>query len=131
MSKTEKIKQFNTLMETFLGQISPLVGTSYRHYYEKLVKANAIMPIKQFYTYVIPYKKKILNKDESYFKDTSVYEKHVSGDNSDTVFQEIIRLTNIYDKLDKPNKEQMWMYFQALLVLSEEYHNYGQPKTLY
>lgn len=130
MSKTEKIKQFNTLMETFLGQISPLVGTSYKHYYEKLVKMNAIMPIQQFYTYVMPHKTKILNKDESYFKDSSIYEEHITQDNSDTVFQEIIRLTNIYDKLDDPNKEQMWMYFQALLVLSEEYHNFGHQKTL-
>ena len=118
MSKVEKIKQFNTLMETFLGQISPLVGTSYKHYYAKLVKANAIMPIQQFYEYVSPYKHKIVTKDESYFRETNNFKEQITGD---YIFQEIIRLTNIYDKLDDDNKSQMWMYFQALLVLSEEY----------
>tara|TARA_B110000902_G_scaffold248472_1_gene305596 strand:- start:221 stop:592 length:372 start_codon:yes stop_codon:yes gene_type:complete len=118
MSKVEKIKQFNILMETFLGQISPLVGTSYKHYYSKLVKANAIMPIKQFYLYVSPFKTKIVNKDESYFKRTDNFKEKITGDD---IFLEIIRLTNIYDKLDSDNKTQMWMYFQALLVLSEEY----------
>ena len=118
MSKVEKIKQFNTLMETFLGQISPLVGTSYKHYFSKLVKANAIMPIQQFYQYVIPFKNKIVAKDESYFRQTENFKEQITGDD---MFQEIIRLTNIYDKLDEDNKVQMWMYFQALLVLSEEY----------
>lgn len=118
MSKVEKIKQFNTLMETFLGQISPLVGTSYKHYFGKLVKANAIMPIQQFYQYVSPFKNKIVSKDESYFRQTENFKEQITGDD---IFQEIIRLTNIYDKLDEANKTQMWMYFQALLVLSEEY----------
>ena len=118
MSKVEKIKTFNTLMETFLGQISPLVGTSYKHYYSKVVKANAIMPIQQFYQYVSPYRNKIINKDESYFRQTDNFKEKITGDD---MFKEIIRLTNIYDKLDDDNKTQMWAYFQALLVLSEEY----------
>ena len=118
MSKVEKIKTFNTLMETFLGQISPLVGTSYKHYYSKVVKANAIMPIQQFYQYVSPYRNKIINKDESYFRQTDNFKQQITGDD---MFKEIIRLTNIYDKLDDDNKTQMWAYFQALLVLSEEY----------
>jgi hypothetical protein len=119
MSKVEKVKQFNVLMETFLGQISPLVGTSYRYYFEKVIKANSIMPIKQFYIYVSPYRNKIKNKDESYFKNTGNFKEQISEDN---MFQEIIRLTNIYEKLDDVNKNQMWMYFQALLVLSDEYN---------
>ena len=119
MSKVEKVKQFNVLMETFLGQISPLVGTSYRHYFEKLVKENSIMPIKQFYINVNPFKNKIKNKDESYFRDTSNFQEQITGD---TMFQEIMRLTNIYAKLDDDSENQMWMYFQALLLLTEEYH---------
>tara|TARA_B100000768_G_scaffold181829_2_gene206733 strand:+ start:3960 stop:4328 length:369 start_codon:yes stop_codon:yes gene_type:complete len=119
MSKVEKVKQFNVMMETFLGQISPLVGTSYRHYFEKLVKANCIMPIKQFYIYVSPFKNKIITKDESYFTESQNFKEQITGD---SIFQEIIRLTNIYEKLDNDNRNQMWMYFQALFVLSEEYN---------
>ena len=84
MSKVKKIKQFNILMETFLGQISPLVGTSYKHYYSKLVKANAIMPIKQFYLYVSPFKTKIVNKDESYFRETTNF-KDGNGDGGEII----------------------------------------------
>ena len=76
------------------------------------------MPIQQFYQYVIPFKHKIVTKDESYFRQTENFKEQITGDD---MFQEIIRLTNIYDKLDEDNKTQMWMYFQALLVLSEEY----------
>jgi len=123
MSKIEKIKQFNILMETFLTQISPLVGTSYKHYFSKLIKANALLPIKQFYVYVEPHKKQIINRDESYFKNTDNYHDYVHNDRKDKVFEEIIRLNTIYDKLDKKNREEMWLYFQALLVLSEEYNN--------
>ena len=117
--RVEKIKQFNELMTIFLGQISPLVGTSYCHYFENAIRMNALMPIKQFYLHVYPYKKKIINKDESYFKNTDNFKEKIKGDK---MFQEIMRLKNIYDKLDEMNKEQMWMYFQALLVLSEEYN---------
>ena len=38
MSKIEKIKEFNMILETFLSQLSPLVGTSYHHYFKKLIK---------------------------------------------------------------------------------------------
>lgn len=119
-NRVEKIKQFNELMSTFLGQISPLVGSSYCHYFENVIRVNAIMPIKQFYLHVSPLKKKIINKDESYFRDTDNFKEKIKGDK---MFQEILRLKNIYDKLDELNKEQMWMYFQALLILSEEYHS--------
>ena len=63
-------------------------------------------------------KTKIVNKDESYFKRTDNFKEKITGD---AIFLEIIRLTNIYDKLDSDNKTLMLMYFQALLVLSEEY----------
>ena len=123
--KVEKIKQFNTLMETFLTQISPLIGTYYKNYFSKLIKVNSIMPIKKFYLHVIPFKKKIITKDESYFKEPDNFNDHnlLNENNKDRVFNEIIRLKDIYDKLDETTQNGVWVYFQALLVLSEEYHN--------
>lgn len=123
--KVEKIKQFNTLMETFLTQISPLIGTYYKNYFSKLIKVNSIMPIKKFYLNVIPFKNKIINKDESYFKEPDNFNGHdlLNENNKDRVFNEIIRLKDIYNKLDETNQSGVWVYFQALLVLSEEYHN--------
>ena len=49
MSKVEKIKSFNEILETFLKQLSPIIGTTYHFYFQKLVKANAVMQIQQFY----------------------------------------------------------------------------------
>ena len=41
MSKIENIKEFNNILETFLGQLVPLIGTTYHHYFKKLIRMNA------------------------------------------------------------------------------------------
>ena len=57
MPNIEKVKEFNTIIESFLIQVSPIVGTSYHFYYKKLIKVNAVEPIKLFQTeVVIPYR---------------------------------------------------------------------------
>tara|TARA_E500000178_G_scaffold356655_1_gene436702 strand:+ start:16115 stop:16486 length:372 start_codon:yes stop_codon:yes gene_type:complete len=120
MSKVEKIKSFNEILETFLQQLSPIIGTTYHFYFQKLVKANAVMPIQQFLLEVIPFKEKIMNKDESYFLDIeSNAEDKIQGD--EQVLTEILRLKDIYSGLDNQSRQEVWNYFQALIVLSEEY----------
>ena len=120
MSKVEKIKSFNEILETFLQQLSPIIGTTYHFYFQKLVKANAVMPIQQFLLEVIPFKEKIMNKDESYFLDIETNaEDKIQGD--EQVLTEILRLKDIYSGLDNQSRQEVWNYFQALIVLSEEY----------
>jgi uncharacterized protein (UPF0305 family) len=119
MSKVNKIKDFNNIMEVFLNQLSPYVGTSYYHYYIKLIKVNAILPIQQFIKHVLPYKTKIFEKDESYFNENDNYKEKING-NEDTL-TEILRLQTIYYKLDKDSQNEVWNYMQALIILSEEY----------
>tara|TARA_B100002019_G_C21160727_1_gene543161 strand:+ start:215 stop:586 length:372 start_codon:yes stop_codon:yes gene_type:complete len=120
MSKVEKIKSFNEILETFLQQLSPIIGTTYHFYFQKLVKANAVMPIQQFLVEVIPFKDKIMNKDESYFLDIeNNAEDKIQGD--EQVLTEILRLKDIYSGLDNQSRQEVWNYFQALIVLSEEY----------
>ena len=120
MSKVEKIKSFNEILETFLQQLSPIIGTTYHFYFQKLVKANAVMPIQQFLVEVIPFKDKIMNKDESYFLDIETNaEDKIQGD--EQVLTEILRLKDIYSGLDNQSRQEVWNYFQALIVLSEEY----------
>ena len=119
MSKVNKIKDFNNIMETFLNQLSPYIGTSYYHYYTKLIKVNAVLPIQQFIQYVLPYKKKIFEKDESYFNENDNHKEKING-NEDTL-TEILRLQTIYYKLDKESQNELWNYMQALTILSEEY----------
>lgn len=119
MSKTTKIKEFNSIMETFLNQLSPYVGTSYYYYYKKLIKVNAVLPIQQFVQHVLPYKVKIFEKDESYFKETDNHKDKIQGD--EATLTEILRLQNIYYKLDNDSRKEVWTYMQALSILSEEY----------
>lgn len=119
MSKKEKIKEFNSILETFLQQLSPIVGTSYHHYFKKLIRVNSLMPINEYCKNVLPYKEKIMNKDETYFSNTSNHQDKINNDR-DTI-NEILRLKEIYYKLDRESIDEVWNYFQALIILSEEY----------
>ena len=120
MSKVEKIKSFNEILETFLQQLSPIIGTTYHFYFKKLVKANAIMPIQQFIGEVLPYKQQIMNKDESYFlKIEDEIGDKIQGNKK--ILSEILRLKDIFSGLDEQSREEVWNYFQALVILSEEY----------
>jgi len=120
MTKVENIKDFNSILDTFLGQLSPLIGSFYQNKFRQLTKANSTIGIKKFYEYVVPFKKQIMEEDETYFKNDLDYNQYHDGD---FFIEEIVRLKNIYDKLDTENRKQMWSYFQALLVLSEQYHH--------
>jgi len=119
MSKIEKIKEFNSIMELFLSQLSPIVGTSYHHYFKKLIRVNSLLPIQEYCKNVLPYKQKIMTKDESYFCNTDNHENAIKDDRN--TINEILRLKEIYTKLDKDSINEVWEYFQALIILSEEY----------
>jgi hypothetical protein len=115
----EKIKQFNEILDSFLIQVSPLVGTSYHHYFQQVVKANSILPIESFLTHVLPMRDKILNRDETYFINTDNHKDKIQDDNN--ILNEILRLQGIYNQIDETSKSNVWDIFQALLFLGEEY----------
>lgn len=119
MSKIDKIKEFNSIMELFLSQLSPIVGTSYHHYFKKLIRVNSLLPIQEYCKNVLPYKQKIMTKDESYFYNTDNHQNEIKDDRN--TINEILRLKEIYTKLDKDSINEVWEYFQALIILSEEY----------
>ena len=115
---SDKIKTFNSILESFLAQTSSLVGTTYHHYFLKLIKINAPVPINFAIKHLLIYKEKILNKDESYFTNKDVSEFAQVTDN---ILGEILRLKDIYYKLDEDSKENVWSILQALLQLTIEY----------
>lgn len=119
MSYIQKVKDFNTILESLLAQISPIIGSSYNHYFKKLIKVNAVLPIQQFCQYGLHYKKKIMEKDESYFKNVDNHKDYI--DNDKNKLNEILRLKGIIDKVDEESKENVWSIFQALVILAEEY----------
>ena len=125
--KPKIIKEFNLILETFLSQLSPLIGTTYHHYFKQLTKVNAILPIQQFSNNVYPHKMKIIEEDESYFTDTSSRKNDIDDmqeyfkTDEETTLNEILRLKDIYYKLDENSRKEVWSYFKALTILSEDY----------
>lgn len=129
-TRNNKIKTFNSILESFLSQMSQLVGTSYHYYFKKLILINAPLPIKYASTYLISFKDQIINKDENYFHsgDNTLHTKfneatELSKLPAETVLSEILRLKDIYYQLDEVSKENVWAILQALLQLSIEYNN--------
>lgn len=118
---SEKVKQFNEILSSFLIQVSPLVGSTYYQQFQTIVKYNSLLPIEQFLVHALPVRDKILNRDESYFNNTTNHIDKI-GDN-EYVLNEILRLTNIYSQIDEESRSNVWDIFQAMLILGEEYIN--------
>ena len=118
MSK-ENIKQFNDIINSFLIQCSPLVGTTYQYRYSQIIKCNALLPIEQFLINVLPLRDKILNRDETYFDNNEQELNKFTG--PELSLNEIIKLRGIYSKMDQESKDNSWDILQALLILAEEY----------
>jgi hypothetical protein len=122
MSKGEIIRSFNSILENFLQQVSPLIGTSYCHYFKQFIKANCVLPIQYFINNIYNnnnLENKILNRDESYFTDPETYSEITKE--YDSGMMEIIRLKGIYEQLSSDSKDNVWDISQALLILSKEY----------
>jgi hypothetical protein len=126
MDKVEIIKNFNSILGDFLKQISPMVGTTYHHYFTKLIQINAIEPIRLFSYYVHnsekPLATYIETRNEEYFENTDNHKKYMNNDTSENALMEIIKLKGIYTQLNKESKDNLWDILQALLQLSKEYN---------
>jgi hypothetical protein len=125
-TKVDKIKAFNSIIEDFLKQTTPIVGTTYYFYFTKLIKVNSTLPINYASSHLLKYKDKILSKDISYFSDKNNVSEEISEleskyNNNDIMF-EILRLKDIYYKLNETSRDNVWDILQALLLLTIEYN---------
>jgi hypothetical protein len=118
---SEKIKQFNEILSSFLIQVSSLVGSTYHHQFQTIVKYNSLLPIEQFLIHALPVRDKILNRDESYFNNNKNHIDKIG--NNENILNEILRLQNIYNQIDETSRSNVWDIFQAMLILGEEYIN--------
>lgn len=127
--KSDIIKNFNSILESFLSQTSSMegVGTTYIYYYKKLILVNAPLPIKYASEHMLMFKDQIINRDEAYFHNScEIKDKFNELTNRlprDTILDEILRLKDIYYKLDKESQDNLWQILQALLQLVIEYTN--------
>jgi len=111
------VSQFNEVLESFLDQLSPTIGTKYANKFRFYVSMDTTMAIEKFLVHAIPLREKIINRDETYFTSPECSDK--ATDNN--TISEIVQMQSIYGKLNKESKKNLWDIFQALLLLGEEY----------
>ena len=104
------IKQFNDISIDFLTQTSSLVGCSYLYKFKLMTKVNCVYAIDSFIQNVLPYKNKIVNREESFFMNKSI----------DNYMDDIIGIKQIYHTLDEESKNNIWEIVLALVYLAEE-----------
>jgi len=114
----EIIKKFNEILESFLLQVSPIVGPKYHKKFKMAVKFNSSLALEKFLVYVLPVRDKIINRDETYFTN---YNPDTSNDSDMEMVKEFVNLREIYQKLNKDSMDNVWDIFQALLILGEDY----------
>ena len=103
--KSEIIKQFNNIVESFLHQLQPLLGKNYLFYFKKFIKINCILPIKNFIFYSKDHRDEILSRNESYFQKKNNWTGEVKKfAKAKYYFSEIFRLNHIWDDLDINSK---------------------------
>ena len=112
------IIQFNEILTSFLVQIIPIVGSTYHSNVQTIIRFNSALPIENFLYYAIECRDKIMNRDESYFRDKTIVTSNVVRNDK---LDEVFKLQNIYGVLDKESKDNVWDIFQALLILGEDY----------
>lgn len=115
-NKTNKIKEFNMVVLAFLNQLENVTNISYISQFNKLIEVNSLLPIEQFINHALPVRDKIINKDESYFCDESNY-----NTKDEMLLGEILHLKGVYNNLDNESKNNLWNFFQAMLIVSDEY----------
>jgi hypothetical protein len=115
---TETIKKFNRILQSFLNQLAPQIGTTYPYKFGEICKINSTLAIEQFMVYALPDMDKIKSRDETYFTDDNTYTTKV---NDAEDLNEILRLKNVYKILDEQSRTAVWDTFQVLLHLGEEY----------
>ena len=83
-----------------------------------LNSANAKKICKLYKEYMILYRNKIIDKDETFFVNNN-YTEIVSNSNSEGVESIILKLKHYWGNLSTSNKEKVWDYLNSLIKLSD------------
>jgi hypothetical protein len=116
------INQFNEISIDFLTETSALVGSSYLYKFKLMTRFNSIFAIDMFIQKVLPFKHKIIERDETYFMNEDINNNYMD---------DIIGIKKIYHTLDSQSKENIWDTILALVYLAEErYINMEHNKSI-
>ena len=106
------IKEFNDISIDFLTQTSSLMGSTYLYKFKLMTRFNSMFAIDLFIERVLPFKNKIVQKDETFFLNKNL--------DTDDYMDDVIGIKQIYHTLDRQSKENIWDIVLALVYLAEE-----------
>ena len=106
------IKEFNDISIDFLTQTSSLICSTYLYKFKLMTRFNSMFAIDLFIERVLPFKNKIVQKDETFFLNKNL--------DTDDYMDDVIGIKQIYHTLDKQSKENIWDIVLALVYLAEE-----------
>jgi hypothetical protein len=115
------VKKFNKIIIGFLDELMKILPEEknikvFKSQLSTVEFLDEKKIIKSFIQYGYPYKKQILEKDESFFlKEGNV---KIEGD----YMSEALQLKRLWQtKLSDDNKEVVWKYFKVLVLICEKY----------
>lgn len=117
------IDRFNKSTDEFLGELAQTFPNiqQFSHFRTAFNLLKTVTPDKPqtfFDTYIaIPYKEKILAKDETFFLKEQY---DIESDSKDYWFSFIETIRNLWSTLSDDNKDIVWQYFKVLIVLNDK-----------
>tara|TARA_B110000208_G_C11610559_1_gene373484 strand:- start:120 stop:506 length:387 start_codon:yes stop_codon:yes gene_type:complete len=119
------LSSFNTQLSDLTFQLNEMYPDdnnifTFRQTLLILLKTNAKKPMEYFSLYVYIYKDKIMNEDESFFKNGLNYNKLNNNyvPNLDNII-DILKLK--WDTMSDNCKQNIWNYLKVLIIFKEQY----------
>jgi hypothetical protein len=112
-----------TQIDNFINELCTIFQNNgemllFREKYNLVRGVNSNLVIEYFITYIYPFKKNIMNMEESFFLDGGGQEE--LKDKSGLKFRDSIKTLWI-TQLSEENKEIIWKYFKIFILLCEKY----------
>ena len=112
-----------TQIDNFINELCTIFQNNgeilvFREKYNLVRNVNSNLVIEYFITYIYPFKKNIMNKEEDFFLQGGGQEE--LKDKSGLKFRDNIKTLWI-NKLSDENKEIIWKYFKIFILLCEKY----------
>lgn len=123
MSISEVVNNFNSQADDLMSQMYACSQDYdikvYHDMFRKLKSFNATKAIEQFIIYVLPYKEKIYEDDESFFLSKSSEE--LVGDTSEYSMMQSLKFKDLWQTLNNESKNNIFTFFKVMVYFAEEY----------
>lgn len=123
MSVTEIVNNFNCQADDLMAQMYSFSQDYdikvYHDMFKKLKRFNATKAIEQFIIYVLPFKEKIYDDDETFFLQKSGEE--LTGDTSEYTMMQSLKFKDLWQTLSDDSKSNIFKFFKVMVYFAEEY----------